>query len=61
MVMVLGPPHKGAGVLVANEIVGANVTIPANGLPGVAVQSGGRVCCATGNAGPSGLDANAKI
>jgi hypothetical protein len=30
-----------------------------DGVSGVAVQRGGRVCCATGSAGPSGLDANA--
>lgn len=57
---MFGPPHKGAGVLVAKETVGAKVTMPAVGSLGVGVQSGGRVCGATGSAGPSGLDANTR-
>lgn len=61
---MLGPPHKGAGVLVGKETVGASVTIPADEemdeVPGVGVQTGGRACEATGSAGPSGLVAKTR-
>ena len=33
MVITDGPPQRACGVLVANEIVGANVTIPADDEP----------------------------
>ena len=56
-----GPPQtaRGAGVLVAKDIVGTKVTLPACGdLFDTGVHVGGRLTGVIGRTGPSGCVAN---